>query len=215
MLKTLTENWVLKLLSLAFALILWFFVMGEQRLERSYSVPLELTNMPSGMMVANEIPNSIDVRISGPRTLLMNLHQDDIGIAVDLKDLQPGLTTLKRLEERLNLPGPLKVTRLSPSFVDIKLERVMVRPVPVKVELVGNPASGFRITQVKATPEKVVVEGARSELETVSAVPTELVDVTGRKEDFSVIVPLNYFGKYTHLKGQLTVEVRIAIERRQ
>jgi YbbR domain-containing protein len=82
MLKKLTENWVLKLLSLAFALVLWFFVMGEQRLERSYSVPLELENMPAGMMVANDIPSYVELRISGPRTLLMNLNPEDIGISV-------------------------------------------------------------------------------------------------------------------------------------
>jgi len=33
MLSSLSDNWVLKLLSLAFALVLWFFVMGERKLE--------------------------------------------------------------------------------------------------------------------------------------------------------------------------------------
>jgi hypothetical protein len=51
MLSVLSENWVLKLLSLAFALILWFFVMGERKLEVGYAVPLELKNVPAGMMV--------------------------------------------------------------------------------------------------------------------------------------------------------------------
>ncbi|MCD4687939.1 MAG: YbbR-like domain-containing protein, partial [Desulfuromonadaceae bacterium] len=84
MLKKLTENWALKLLALVFACILWFFVTGEQKLELSYSVPLELKNMPVGMMVANDIPSMIDVRISGPRTRLMNLQLQDIVITVNL-----------------------------------------------------------------------------------------------------------------------------------
>jgi YbbR domain-containing protein len=214
MLKKLTENWVLKLLSLAFALVLWFFVMGEQRLERSYAVPLELINMPGGLMVANEIPSYIEVRISGPRTLLMNLRLEDVGISVDLKDLQPGLTTLKRLEERLNLPGPLKVTRLSPSYIDVKLDRVLARSMPVKVELAGEPADGYRITGVRTEPEKVIVEGAKTELDKVKMVPTEVVDVTGATDDFTTVIPLNYLGKYSHLKGKLTVEVQITVDRR-
>jgi YbbR domain-containing protein len=214
MLKKLTENWVLKLLSLAFALVLWFFVMGEQRLERSYAVPLELINMPGGLMVANEIPSYIEVRISGPRTLLMNLRLEDVGISVDLKDLQPGLTTLKRLEERLNLPGPLKVTRLSPSYIDVKLDRVLARSMPVKVELAGEPADGYRITGVRTEPEKVIVEGAKTELDKVKMVPTEVVDVTGATDDFTTVIPLNYLGKYSHLKGKLTVEVQITVDGR-
>jgi YbbR domain-containing protein len=211
MFKKLTENWVLKLMSLAFALILWFFVMGEQRLERSYAVPLELKNMPVGMMVANDIPSQIEVRISGPRTLLMNLHPEDIGISVDLKGLRPGLTTFKRLEERLDLPGPLKVTRVSPSFIDVKLEQILSKAVPIKVRLTGEPAKGYKVDQVVSEPSKVTIEGAQSEVDKVQSVPTEPVDLDGATGDFTTVVPLNYRGKYSHLKNQLTAEANIAV----
>src|SRR6056297_3514930 len=145
MFKALTENWILKILSLVFALILWFFVIGERSVEVGYRVPLELTNEPPGMMVANEVPNLVDIRLSGPRTLLMNLSPADISISVDLSDLKPGLTSFKRLEERLNIPSGLKVTRLSPSFVDVKLERVTDKPVPVEVVLHGEPEEGYTL----------------------------------------------------------------------
>ncbi len=212
MFKTLTENWVAKLLSFIFAVILWFFVMGEQKLEVGYAVPLELKNMPAGMMVANEVPSLVDVRISGPRTLLVNLRQSDISLSVDLKDLQPGLTSFKRLEERLNIPSALKVTRLSPSFVDVKLERIQDKVVPVRVELSGTPAPGFKVGTVKANPTEVAVQGAESELKNVSEVVTEAVDLEGVKQSFTMIVPINYRGKYTNLKDQKTVDVGVAIE---
>ncbi len=211
MFESLTENWVAKLLSLIFALVLWFFVMGEQKLEVGYAVPLELKNTPAGMMVANEVPSLVDVRISGPRTLLMNLSPTDIRISVDLEDLQPGLTTFRRLEERLDIPGTLKVTRLSPSFIDVKLERIKEKSVPVKVMLSGNPEPGHEVATVAVKPERVVVEGAESEIKTVNEVSTEAVDLEGVMESFTLIVPLNYRGKYTSLKDQKTVEVGVAI----
>ena len=135
---------MLKLISLTFAVILWFFVMGERKLEIGFQVPLELLNVPPGLMVANEVPSTIDVRISGPRTLLMNLHPNDIRIAVDLEDLPPGVTTFKRLEERLNIPNAFKVTRLFPSFIDVKLERIKQKTVPVEPVFAGTPAQGTR-----------------------------------------------------------------------
>ncbi len=211
MFGSLTQNWVAKLLSIIFALILWFFVMGEQRLEVGYAVPLELKNIPQGMMVANEVPSLIDVRISGPRTLLVNLSPADISLSVDLKDLQPGLTSFKRLEERLNIPSALKVTRLSPSFVDVKLERILEKKVPVEVALAGSPAPGFKVATVKALPEEVPVQGAESELKNVNEVMTEPVDLEGVKQSFTLIVPINYRGKYTSLKDQKTVEVGVAV----
>lgn len=212
MLSVLSENWILKLLSLVFALILWFFVMGERKLEVGYTVPLELKNVPPGMMVANEVPSLVDVRLSGPRTLLMNLGPKDISISVDLVDLKPGLTSFKRLEERLNIPSGVKVTRLSPSFIDVKLERIREKKVPLKVVFSGLPAEGFQLGSVRLKPEQVTVEGAESEIKDITEVPTDPVDVEGVKASFTLMVPISYRGKYTWLRDSEAVEVRVGVE---
>ncbi|MCW8858186.1 MAG: CdaR family protein [Deltaproteobacteria bacterium] len=212
MFKLLTENWTLKLISLVFALLLWMFIMGERRLEVGYLVPLELQNIPQGLMVANEVPSLVDVRVSGPRTLLMKISPNDISIIVDLIDLKPGLTTFKRLEERLNLPSGLRVTRLSPSFIDLKLERIKSKKVPIKIALTGEPLPGFQIGRIMALPDNVLVEGAETELKSVTEVTTEEVDLGGVNEGFSVIVPLVHRGTYTYLKDDKTTEVQVEIQ---
>ena len=211
MFKLLTENWTLKLISLVFALLLWMFIMGERRLEVGYLVPLELQDIPKELMVANEVPSLIDVRVSGPRTLLMKISPNDISIIVDLTDLKPGLTTFKRLEERLNLPSGLRVTRLSPSFIDLKLERVKQKLVPITVALTGEPLPGFKVERVKVVPDEVIIEGGETELKSVSEVTTEEVDLNGVNEGFSLIVPLVHRGAYTHFKDEKTTEVQIEI----
>ena len=212
MLRLVTENWTLKLLSLVFALILWMFIMGERRLEVGYVIPLHLQNIPQALTVANEVPSQIDVRISGPRTLLLKVNPNDMSIVVDLADLKPGLTTFKRLEERLNIPSGLRVTRLSPSFIDIKLERVREKLVPIKVVLTGEPPQGYRIAGLKAFPEQAMVEGAESELKRVAEVTTEPVDLDGVSESFSLIVPLLHEGTYTRFKDEKTTEITVQIE---
>lgn len=211
MFQSLTQNWVLKLLSLVFALVLWFFVMGEQKLEVGYAVPLELKNVPPGLMIANDVPSLIDVRISGPRTVLMNVKPSDISLSIDLRDLQPGVTTFKRLEERLNLPSALKVTRLSPSFVDVKLDRRKDKSVPVRVVFSGTLPPGYKIESLKTDPSKVTVEGAESELKDVNEVTTEPIDVSDVHENFTLMVPLDYRGKFTSLKNERSVEVEVQV----
>ncbi|TRO83311.1 CdaR family protein [Desulfuromonas acetexigens] len=211
MFRRLTENLFLKLLSLAFALILWFFVMGEQKQELSYAVPLAIKNLPANLMVANEIPSQVDVRISGPRTLLMNLDPKDMGIAVDLRGLQPGVTSFRRLEELFNLPGALKITRLSPSFVDVRLERIKDKKVPVKLVISGAPAPGFELREIQLAPAEVLVEGAEGELKNVAQAETDPVEIEGVRDSFSLIVPIDYRGRYTYLKEDRTVEVHVTI----
>jgi YbbR domain-containing protein len=214
MFKLLTENWALKLLSMVFALILWFFVMGERKLERSYAVPLEMKNLPTAMMIANEVPNEVAVRISGPRTLLMNMGAEDLRIVVDLQDLSPGLTSFIRLDERLNIPAPLKVTRLSPSYVDVKVERIGVKKVPVNPLLKGIPAEGFRVEKVSAVPASVIVEGAQGELDALQQIDTTPLNIAGTRSNLVEAVPLGYRGKFTWLKNPQNVEVKVTIGHR-
>ncbi len=212
MMAVLTENLMLKILAFVFALILWFFVMGEQNLEKGYPVPLDLRNLPEGLIVTSEIPSLIDVRISGPRTVLLNLSPDDLKIEVDLKGLSPGTTSFKRLDERFRLPRSLKVTRLSPAVIDVRLEKIQTKNVPVRTVFSGVLPEGLKIEKIDIRPPQVAVHGAGSELKNISEVETEPIDVTAVRESFKLQVPLNYVGKFSSLDPkQKAVEIDVTI----
>jgi len=144
--------------------------------------------------------------------LQVNLDQEDIGLRVDLKGLSPGVTSFKRLDETLDIPGGLKITRISPSYVDVRLERVRERGVPVQVVLTGDPAPGFLVKSASAAPDRVVVIGAESEIKMVSEVATEGIDITNVQENFTQTVALSYVGNYTDLKETKTVEVKVVLK---
>jgi YbbR domain-containing protein len=122
------------------------------------------------------------------------------------------VTSFKRLDETLNIPGGLKITRISPSYVDVKLERVRERNVPVRVVLSGEPAPGFLVKSANAKPNRVVIIGAESEIKAVSGVVTEGIDITYVQENFTQTVPISYLGNYTDLKETKTVEVDVALK---
>ncbi len=212
MFGAITENLMLKVLAFVFALILWFFVMGEQKLEKGYPVPLELRNVPQGLIVTSEVPSLIDVRVSGPRTVLLNLSLADLAIGVDLKDLPPGVTSFKRLDERLRLPRSLKITRLSPAVIDVRLEKIQKKSVPIRTVFTGVLPEGLKVEKITLVPDQVVVSGAGSELKNVSLVETEPIEVGEVHESFKLEVPLNYIGKFSSLdKEQGVVEVDVTI----
>jgi YbbR domain-containing protein len=129
-----------------------------------------------------------------------------------LTGLSAGVTSFKRLEESLNIPSGLKITRISPSYVDVKLERVREREVPVRVMMTGEPAAGFIVKSSRTVPAKVAVAGAESELKGVSEVVTEGIDLTNVQESFSQVVAISYIGNYTDLKEVKTVEVQVVLQ---
>jgi YbbR domain-containing protein len=211
MFRLLTENLTLKLISLAFAIVLWFFVMGEKRHEVSHIVPVTYKGVPEGLIIANQVPGSVEVAISGPRALLSHLVPGDLAIVVNLAGAEVGVASFKRLEESLQIPAGLTVTRISPAYVDVKLERIRDKQVPVRVVLSGEPAAGFRVRRIRVVPPRVTISGAESELRAVTEVVTEGLDLAGVREGFTVTVPLSHIRPFTSLKTQRTVEVQVQL----
>lgn len=211
MFSLISENWRLKILALCCAMVLWFFVMGERRLEVAYSVPVELKNVPQGMVVTNDLPKNIDIRLSGPRALLSDLNEKDVRISIDLLGLKPGVSSFSRLDDHLHLPGGVQATRISPSFVDVKLERIIDKVVPLRPRLTGELPRGFHLVAVDVLPDRVVVQGAESETSGVGEVMTERIDLAVIKGDTELSVPLDYRGKYSQIKEIKNAAVRLQV----
>lgn len=212
MLSFISENWKMKVLALGCALVLWFYVMGERRLEVAYAVPVELKNVPQGMVVTNDLPRNIDIRLSGPRALLRDLTQKDVRISIDLVGLKPGITTFSRLDDHLRLPGGVQATRISPSFVDVKLERVIDKAVPLRAHLVGQLPGGSHLVAVDVLPEQVVVQGAEGEIAGVSEVMTERIELGELRVSSELTVPLAYRGKHSQVREIKNARVRLQIK---
>ncbi len=211
LLRLLSENLSLKLISLAFAVVLWFFVMGERRHEVAHIVPIIYRGVAERLIIANQVPGSVEVAVSGPRALLSHLAAGDMAISVDLAGAAAGVTTYKRLEESLSLPAGLTVTRISPAYVDVRLEHLRDKQVPVRVVVSGEPAAGFRLRRLRVTPTQVTISGAESELKAVSEVVTEGLDLSGVRSSFTQTVQLSHSRPFTILKEHRTVEVQAQI----
>jgi YbbR domain-containing protein len=211
LLRLLSENLALKLISLAFAVVLWFFVMGERRHEVTHIVPVTYKGVPEGLIIANQVPGSVEVAVSGPRALLAHLVAADMAIDVDLAGSEAGVTSFRRVEESLSLPAGLIVTRVSPAYLDVKLERIRDKKVPVRVVVSGEPAPGFRLRRLRVTPTQVTVSGAESELKAISEVVTEGLDLSGTRSSFTQTVQLSHSRPFTTLKEHRTVEVQAQI----
>lgn len=116
------HNWHLKLLSLVLALLLWMVITGEPPTEVGFSVPLELRNTPLGMVVVSDVPASVQVRMHGPAALVRRLGAGDIVVALDLAGLARGEHAFALSPDDVVVPYGVRVVRLSPTQVRIRLE---------------------------------------------------------------------------------------------
>ena len=188
---TVVHNWLLKLASVAFAVALWGFVnLGAREADMSMFVPLELRGLPAGLMITNPLPESVGVRVRGPRTILGTIDQRRQRILLDLTSVVVGSTSFKVDSDMLNLPRGVTVTRLSPVQITLNVERIVERTLPVVANLAGATPPGYRIVESEVRPVAVLVTGPSTEIGALRNIPTAPLHLSQTSGNFQELVPL-------------------------
>src|SRR5690349_18132869 len=184
--KLFIEDWSLKLLSLAIAVVLWLLVTGQnQPVTAHVNVQLNFIRPPA-LEISNDPPRTVDVMLTGSRSKLDDLTSLDLVATVDITDQRAGERVL-RLADRaqIALPQGIKVDGYQPSAIPIRLEEIVERQVPVEPKLEGQPANGFEVYAVSPNKGSVSIRGPENHVNALQKVLTESIWLAGHKESFT------------------------------
>ena len=183
--SALTENLNLKLLSFAFALVLYSLVHGGQDAQRSVSVDLVALLPPesANRVLVSPIPPQVRVTVRGSRTTIDDLHADDIGsLQIDAR-AAPRPPRHVRPSRWCTCRRACTVEQFDPPASTCSGRTSSTRDVPIQVSVVGTPAPGFVVKGVPvAEPANVRVRGPKSEVMVLQHVRADAFDVTGLTE---------------------------------
>lgn len=182
MLSVLGKNLPLKILSVLLAVLLWAVISrgtGGETTEISLGIPLELHNFPKNMEIVQGNVERVDVRFSGPRKAVSRLSQMGLTIPIDLSGAAEGETTFEIFASDIDVPQRVTVTRVSPSSINVVLEKVKAKKVPVTLRLEGVPSEGYSLGPAKVVPSHVEIRGPRSFISTIDHLDTPPIPVHG------------------------------------
>jgi YbbR domain-containing protein len=171
--RIIRKNLGLKGLALGLAIILWWFVAGESNVHVGFAVPLEIRNIPSGMAITNKVDRQVDVRLAGPSTLINTLHQNEISVAVDLSVAKAGRETIPLSERSVKVPAGVLVERVYPAYVEVVLEKLERKTVPVFPEIKASSKVRDRIASTEVDPPSLEVEALPDEFSRLKTLTTE------------------------------------------
>src|SRR6185503_13218993 len=180
------EDWSLKLLSLAIAIVLWLLVTGQNEPVTAHvNVQLNFIR-PQSLEISNDPPRTVDVMLTGSRNKLDDLTALDLVATVDISDQQPGERVLRLADKaQISLPQGVKVDGFQPSAIPIRLEPIVERQVPIEPKLEGKPPDGYQVYGVRPSKGSVLVRGPESRVNSLQKVLTESIWLTGHKESFT------------------------------
>ena len=212
----LLNNLFLKLISLFFAIILWFYitpVVSRDTLEMNYALPLQLKNIPDDMIVTGKVEDHINVRLKGRQSIIRDLDPDELNVSLNLSGAREGARYYTLDHDNLNVPGKVDVVSMNPQKIKIEIVRLMRKEVDVKANISGKPASGYRIKSVSVSPAKIILEGPESEIIKAPLMEDININVSGRRSSFSKEVKVKIPLRNLRTLGNDIVIIDVEVER--
>ena len=164
------------LLALVLSVAIWAGLTLERNPQRQEVFPSELTveivGLPANLIVLNEVV-PIRVRVNAPVESYRRLQAASFRASVDLRGAGPGL---HQFPVRVEVSDPqVEIIEALPSHVDVRLEELVMKRLPVQMRILNTPPFGYRYEDPILEPEDVrengiTIKGPRSLVERVTEV---------------------------------------------
>ncbi len=211
LIKNKPENWLLKAISICLAIMLWYFVVGEDQLDITIQVPIEVINIPRDLTISNQFKKEIEVSVRGPRSMVLDLKNRDISRPVNLSNAKPGTIVIKNDEDSISFPKGISVQRLQPKNITLLLDQLIQKNFPIDPVTQGEPARGYVLQKLYLDPDHLAISGPKNILERDLALKTYVIDLDGLDHSTTLQVHLNLDPDFLDLIGETVVTAKLDV----
>ncbi len=221
--EVLFKNLGFKILSLLFAVILWYVGLNivNPPLIQTFTVPLTIVNKESittnGFVLLNEkelTQATVDVRIRASRSEIQALSRASRGVIakIDLKPIEISLSPA------LGEPMPATVQidagltsydliNIYPNHVNVYLDKLIEKSFDIELDITGSFAEGYLNLQPYEPLPQVTLKGAMSVIDNVSKVCIN-IDAAGASSNIVQNYPISIVSKDGRdIKNLITTDI--------
>jgi len=208
------NNWGLKLISLIFAVLLWYFVVGEDKVDTTVYIPVEIVNLPRELVIANQFKKQLEVTVSGPRGLISGINRQRITRTINLAKTTPGTIVIRNEPETIQFPRGVTVSRIQPTHITLLIDELVEKELPVQARTTGSPASGYELGGVVFEPPLIKISGPKAVVGREKIFTAKPIDISGLKSSKTFQVPLELRSALLELMGETVVTANVVIRER-
>ncbi len=182
------KNFHYKLLAIIFSFLLWFLAAKQESIVLTIKLPVKITTPPT-VNVADYSPKKIAIEVEGTKKSIEFIKEEG-KIYIKLPPhyvknngtatipINPSIITLKP-----QLPD-VSIINVKTKKLSLKLEKVIRKPVPVRVVLAGKNRQKFKVKDT--TPNYVIIYIPESKASIINSVKTEPIDTTYLKSSGTI-----------------------------
>lgn len=182
--RWLGSNLTSLVLSLLLALVVWISAVTSvnPNTEAEFILPLEVINQASDIAIANELPETVSVKLLAPESIIQQLEEDNPLVAyIDLADITAGTYLFPVQVDIPPQVEPIRVLDRNPRQLELRITNLVSKILPVSIQIVGDPAIGYQTSSLSWDGEAVTIIGQENSVQEVASVvgTLDITDATG------------------------------------
>lgn len=206
-----SKEWILKLVSLCLAILLWYFVGGEDVVEKNVMVPVEVINLPNDLIISNKYKKEVEVTVRGPRSILLEMGQKQSPFQIDLADASPGTRVEEIVAENIPVSRGIDVQRVQPSSIILSLDKLIKKELSINAVTEGSVTPGYVLQDLRLDPRTITITGPQTILSRVEVLKTIPINIDGLFDSIQLQIPLDLDSSIVDLIGETSITADLAI----
>ena len=187
MLGYLRNNLVYRLISIFAAIVIWFLIFSQINpiVEDIVTIPLEPRYLAGNLVVADK-QNNVNIHFQGNANVVDRISSRDFRAYVVLDQVTVGSNSI---QVNVVPPAGVRIISVNPSRIQVHIDKVSFRQMPVEVVVSGEVADGYVLGNPWITPTQVLITGPENFLERIGRVYVNAI-FNNLSESYSQSLPV-------------------------
>ena len=169
------------LFSVIFITGVWFSVSRGGDTLLTFESPVVYLNRDPSMEIVQTSVNTVSLELEGSGALIKSIKPDQVQVKLDLTQSKVGPNSFSITRESISLPPGIVLKGVTPTVVEVALDVLIKKEMPVQIDWVGRLPDHFILTETEVEPETVAVIGGKRILENISTLYTEKIPLNNLK----------------------------------
>ena len=178
------------LFSIIFVTGVWFSVSKGVDTLATLEIPVVYMNRDPAMEIVKTSGNTVSLELEGSGALIKSIKPDQIQVKLDLSKSKVGPNPFTITRESISLPPGIILKRVTPPVVDVDLDVLIKKELPVQIDWVGKLPDQFILSNVTIEPKTVEIIGGKRMLEKLSTIYTGKVPLNNLEDKGAITVNL-------------------------
>lgn len=166
MLKWIIRNLGSFLLAFLLALTVWILavIAADPDETRVYprGIPLEITGQDPRLIITGEVPRQVNLTLRAPQSIWAQIisSENQVRAVIDLAGRATGQHTVP-VQVQIQV-SPVRIIDINPETIELTLEPLASRSLPIDVVVNGQPAIGYQRGELEQSLKEVTISGPES-----------------------------------------------------